>query len=193
MNITVKTIAKISILSAVSFIVMLFEFPLPFMPPFLKIDLSEVPVLTAAFAMGPLSGVLVEFIKNALHLMKTSTVGVGELANFLVGVSYVVPAGIIYKRHKTRKGAYAALTVGTLSMAVFASLFNYFVLLPVYASVLEWPLEGIVAMCTQVNSYITDVRSLIAFGILPFNLVKGVVVSVIVGLIYKKISPILHR
>lgn len=193
MNFSVNKLTKIAILSALAFIIMLFEFPLPFMPVFLKIDLSEVPVLLAAFSMGPVSAVLVELLKNLLHLFKTTTSGIGELANFLVGVAYVLPAAIIYKYNKTKKGALIALAVSTISLVVFSSAFNYFVLLPLYAKVLNFPIVAIVQMGSEANKYIVDIGTFIAYAIAPFNAIKGIVISVVVLLIYKKLSPILHK
>lgn len=193
MKLPVRSITKIAILSTLAFILMLFELPLPFMPPFLKIDVSEIPVLLATFALGPFSAVLVELLKNGLHLFRTSTMGVGELANFLVGAAFVVPVGIIYKMHKNRKGAFIGLAAGTLSMVVFASLFNYFALLPLYAKVLYFPTDAVIAMGTEVNKYVVDVKTFIAYAIVPFNLIKGIVLSLLTLIIYKKLSPILHK
>ncbi len=193
MKLSVNKLTKIAILSALSFIIMLFEFPLPLMPAFLKIDLSEIPALLAAFSMGPVSAVLVELLKNLLHLLKTSTSGIGELANFLVGVAYVLPAAIIYKFNKTKKGALIALGVSTISLVAFASVFNYFVLLPLYSKILNFPMTAIIQMGAEANKRIVDMRTFIAYAIVPFNFIKGIVVSAVVLLIYKKLSPILHK
>ena len=193
MKFGVKDLVKISIMAALSFLIMLIEFPLPFMPPFLKLDFSEIPAMLIAFSMGPMGGVMVELIKNLLHLLKTSTAGIGELANCVVGVSLVVPVGLIYKWNKSKKGAYAALAAGVVSMTVFASIFNYFVLIPLYAKVLGFPTEAIVAMGGEINHLIVDIKSLIAFGIAPFNLIKAVILAIIVAIIYKRLSPILHK
>jgi riboflavin transporter len=192
MKISINTIVKVGILSALAAIIAVFEFMLPLLPPFLKLDFSEIPALLAAFSLGPASAVLIELIKNILHLFSTQTVGIGELANFLVGISYVIPVGIIYKLDKSRKGALTALTAGTASMIIFSSIFNYFILLPLYAKVLHFPTDAVVKMGTAIDKYIVDVKSLIALGIVPFNLIKGVVISTIVILIYKRLSPILH-
>ena len=185
-------ITRVSVLAALAFVIMLLEIRIPFFPDFLKIDLSDIPALLAAFAMGPWSAVAVELIKNLLHLMKAETAGIGEMANFLVGSSLVIPAGYIYKYMKNKKGAFVSLVAGTITMAVFASLFNYFVLLPLYAVVLKFPIEAIVGLGTKVNSNITNVKTLIVFAILPFNIIKGVIVSIFVMLMYKKLSPLLH-
>lgn len=193
MKASLNSMVKVAIMSALSLIIMFFELPLPLFPAFLKIDFSDIPALLVTFSLGPVYGALVELIKNLLHLFRTSTVGIGELANFLVGVSYVVPAGIVYKYNKSKKGAFLGLAVGTASMVVFASLFNYFFLIPMYAKVLNFPTEAVVAMGTEVNKHIVDVRSLISYAIAPFNAIKGIVVSLVVVLIYKRLSPILHK
>jgi len=193
MKFEVKDTVKISIMAALSFLIMLIEFPLPFMPPFLQLDFSEIPALLIAFSMGPLGGVMVELIKNLLHLLKTQTSGIGELANFLVGIFFVVPAGLVYQLNKSKKGAYLALTCGVISMTFFASIFNYLVLLPLYAKVLGFPTEAVVAMTGQVNSMVVDAKTLISFGIIPFNVIKGIIISILVIMIYKRVSPILHK
>lgn len=193
MKFQVRDTVKISIMAALSFLIMLIEFPLPMMPPFLQLDFSEIPALLVTFSMGPLGGIMVELIKNILHLFKTSTVGIGELANFLVGVFFIVPAGLIYKSNKNKKGAYIALFCGTISMTLFSIIFNYLVLLPLYATVLGFPTEAVVAMSGQVNGAIVDIKSLIVFGIAPFNFIKGIVIAFLVIIIYKRVSPILHK
>jgi len=193
MKVSLNTLVKVSIMSALSLIIMLFELPLPFFPAFLKIDFSDIPAILMTFSLGPVYGVLVELVKNLLHLFNTSSAGIGELANFLVGASYVVPAGIIYKFRRNKKGAWLGLAAGTVSMVIFASFFNYYFLLPIYAKVLNFPTEAVVAMGTEVNRHIVDTRTLIAYGIAPFNAVKGIVMSIVVALVYKKVSPLLHK
>ncbi len=186
-------LVKVGLLTAVAAIVMYLEFMIPMMPVFLKMDLSEIPVLVGTFALGPVAGVLIELLKNLFHALSTSTMGIGELANFIVGIAFVVPAGIIYNRKKGRSGALLALVVGGISMTVVAAIANYFVFIPLYQWALNWPLEAIIALGTKGNPSIVDLKSLIVLGIIPFNLLKAVIISVITVLIYKKISPILHR
>jgi riboflavin transporter len=194
MKISVNKMVKIGVLSSLAFVIMWFEIPIPFMPAFLKIDFSEVPALLAAFSLGPISAVFVELIKNILHLiLRNDTSGIGELANFLVGAAFVVPAGLIYKSGKNKKVAIISLVTSTISMVIFASLFNYFILLPLYATVLHFPTGAVVGMGTSANKMIIDVKTLIAIAIAPFNLLKGIIVSFIVVIIYKKLSPILHK
>ena len=129
-----------------STILMFLDVPVPMMPVFLKLDISELPAVIAAFSMGPMAAVLVELIKNLLHLANTQTLGIGECANFLVGVSFLVPAGYVYRRRADYRGAILALMLGTMSMVFWASVLNYFVLLPLYQAVLHFPLDKIVAL-----------------------------------------------
>lgn len=191
-RVTTSYLARTAVLSALALILMILEFPIPLMPGFLKIDFSEIPALLATFALGPLSGVAVELIKNLLHLLMTQTAGIGEMANFVVGCAMIVPAGLVYRRRKTRSGAFVALVVGIIAMCAAASIMNYFVLIPLYGLVLHFPLEAIIGMGTEANKSIVSLRTLIAYGIIPFNLIKGIGISLVMMLVYKKLSPILH-
>lgn len=189
------TMAKIAVLSAVAAVLMLLEIPLFFVPSFYKLEFSEVPVLLGAFSMGPMAGVAIEGIKILINFAidGTITAGIGEIANFLIGCSFVVPAAIIYRRNKTRKNAITGLAAGMLTMVIFSALMNYYVLLPVYASAFKMPVEAIVQMGTKVNSAITDLYTLILFATIPFNILKGFCSSLITVLSYKKLSPYLHH
>jgi len=186
-----RYIAKIGILSAIAVILMFFEVPLPMMPSFLKLDASELPAIIGAFVLGPMAGVGIEFIKNLLHAANTQTMGIGEIANFLVGVAFILPAGYLYKRHKSQRGAILSLMMGTFSMMLVASWLNYFILLPLYQAMLHFPLEQIITLGTVANPQIVDLKSFITMAIAPFNLIKGIVISVFTLLIYKKILPVL--
>ena len=189
----VKMLAQIGMLAAVAVILMLFEIPLPFAPSFYEIDLSEVPVLIGCFVMGPLAGAVIEFIKILLNFIinGTMTAGVGEIANFLIGCALCVPAGIIYKKFRSRKGAVIGMISGTLIMALLGCAINAFVVLPAYAKAFHMPIEALIAMGTAVNPAIKSMTTFVLLAVVPFNLLKGVIVSLIVFLIYKKISPIL--
>lgn len=188
----IRTIAQVSMLSAIATVLMLFEIPLPFAPAFYEIDFSEVPVLVGCFVMGPLAGAVIELIKILLNLVinGTMTAGVGEAANLLIGCALCVPAGFIYKRNRTRKTAIIGMLTGTVFMTVVGCLLNAYVLLPTYAKAFGMPLNSLVEMGTAVNSHITSLSTFVFFAVGPFNLLKGVLVSLIVFLIYKKISPI---
>lgn len=187
-------ITKTGILTAVAVALMYLEFNIPLMPAFLKFDFSEIAVLLASFSMGPLTGILVELLKNLLHLPVTQTGGVGELANFIVGSSFVGTAGLIYRFMKSRKGAYLGMGAGIVVMTVIASLMNYFVMIPFYINLFGIDMQTIVGWCTAVgNKLVVDLPTLIVFVFVPFNLFKGIVVSAIVGLVYKRLSKLLHR
>jgi riboflavin transporter FmnP len=197
LNTTSKTnwIVKVGMLSAVAFLLQLVEFPLGIFPAFLQIDFSDVPALLAGFSLGPAAGVVVELIKNLLHLVlkNSGTGGVGELANFLIGSALVVPAALLYKRKHTRSMAVYGLTAGTVSMAVAGVLANLYILIPFYAKAFGMPVEAIVSMGTAANPSIDSLTTLVLYGIVPFNLLKGVLVSLVTVLIYKRLSPILHK
>lgn len=191
-NKKLSVLIKISILSAMAFIIYFIEFPIPVFPQFLQLDFSDIPALLGAFAMGPMAGIAIELIKNALHLLRTQTVGIGELANFITGAAFAATSGAIYKHLKTRKNAFISLIIGTLVMAVIASAANYYIFLPLYEKYL-FPISAIVKMASKVNSAVVDLNTLVVFSILPFNLFKGVVISIITFLVYKRVSPILHK
>lgn len=188
---SVSKMTKIAMLSVLAFVLMQFELMLPMFPSFLKIDVSDLPALVGAFAMGPLAGVAIEGVKNLLHLLQTSTGGVGELANFAIGCAIVVPAAWIYKRHKSKQSAIIGLVVGTVVMAVVGALANYFVLIPFYSAFM--PIDVIIELGTAVNPAIVNLWTLVLYGIVPFNIVKGIVLSVLTLVLYKRISPILHK
>ena len=188
-----KYLAQIAILSAISAIIMLLEFPLWFAPPFYKLDFSEVPILIGSFAMGPISGILMELLKNLLNLILngTTTNFVGEFANFVTGCALVVPAALIYKYKRTFAGAIIGILAGTLSLAVIGSLFNYFVLIPTFSTLYKLPIDQIIAMGTALNSWIKDLKTFVVLAVAPFNLFKGTVCSILVLLTYKRVSKIL--
>lgn len=188
----IRMMAQIGMLSAIAVVLMLFEIPLPFAPSFYEIDFSEVPVLIGSLAMGPLAGAAIELVKILLNfaINGTTTAGVGELANFLIGCAMVVPAALIYKKKHTRTGAIVGMVTGTLFMAFVGCFLNAFVLLPTYAKAFGMPIDALVGMGTAVNSHITSLTTFVIFAVAPFNLLKGFLVSLIVFLIYKKISPI---
>lgn len=194
-KVNVRYLTKTSVLSVLAFLIMFIEVPLWFAPPFLKVDFSDIPALIGAFALGPMTGVVIELIKNILHiaLKGTTTVGVGELANFIVGSVFVFTASSIYHRNKNMKNAVIGLISGTLAMTVIAAFANYFFLLPFYAKLYGAPLESFVEMGAAVNRFVTNVKTLVIFAISPFNIVKGIMISVVTIPLYKRISPLLHK
>ncbi|MBB6217608.1 riboflavin transporter FmnP [Anaerosolibacter carboniphilus] len=185
-----KTLTKVSILSVLAYIIMLVEIPLFFFPSFLTIDLSDIPALIGGFTLGPGAAIAIQLVKNILHLVtKNTTGGVGELANFLVGSAFVVPASIIYLKNKTKHGAVLGMVVGILSMVIMGVIANYYITLPFYTKFM--PMDKIIAMSAAANGAIVDMKTLILYAFVPFNILKGTVVSIITGLFYKKLSPIL--
>ncbi len=189
-SMSVKSMVKISMLGVLAFIVMLIEMPLPFFPPFLKLDMSDLVALVTAFSMGPMAAILVVLIKNIIHLLRTSTGGVGEFANFVIGVAFVLPAGLIYYKNKNKRNAILGLIAGTITMALIGALANYYILIPFYSNFM--PIDAIIGMARAANPLIVSVKTYVLYAVIPFNLIKGVIVSIVTLVIYKKISPLLH-
>lgn len=192
---TTRNIALIGIFAAFAFVLHILDFPLPFAPSFYKLDFSEIPVMIGAFSMGPAAGVIIEFIKILLKLLVkgTTTAFVGDLANFVVGCSLILPAAIIYDFRKTRKTALLSCIVGTVVITVFGSLFNALYLLPAFSKLYGMPMDSIIGMGTAINKNITDVKSLVFFAVAPLNLVKGLAVSIVTMLVYKPLKNALKK
>lgn len=193
---SVRTLVRIALLSAIAAILMYFEFPLPFAPPDIyKFDLSEVPVLIGAWMMGPLVGCIIEAVKILLHLFLkgTHTAMVGEFANFIVGCALVLPAAWVYRKKRKWQGLVTGSILGILVLTIVGALMNYFVLLPLYSAAFHIPLEVFVDFGHAVNPKIVDVKSLIVLVVIPFNLVKGIIVCLISVLLYSRIGKLLER
>ena len=186
----IRSMAATAVLSALSCVLMYLEFSVPLVPSFLKLDFSDLPALIASFAFGPVSGVVVALVKNLIHLPMTTTGGAGELANFLLCVCFVVPAGLLYRLVKGKKGALIGSLGGTVLMALVSLPVNYYITYPVYTSFM--PMEAILGMYQALNPAVTDLWSALLMFNLPFNLFKGLLNVGITFAIYKKISPLLH-
>ena len=188
-------ISYIAIFASLAGVLMLLEIPLYFAPSFYKLDLSEIPVLICTFYLGPVAGVAAELVKVLVKLLLkgTSTAFVGDFANFVVGCSFVLPASVVYHARPGRKTALVGMAVGTAVMTVFGSAFNALYLLPKFSLLFGMPMELIIEMGGKVNSAIHSVPTLVFFAVVPFNLLKGAVVSAITFVLYKRISPLLHR
>ena len=167
---------------------MFVEFPVPFFPPFLNMDFSDVPALFTALALGPAAGVAVELIKCLVHLLATKSAGVGELASFICGAAYVYVAGTIYYLRKSRGNAIVAMTVASLVTTVVAGLVNILILLPAYQLLLGMSSSAIIAMAHAVNPAVNSINQLVLYAIIPFNIFKWFLSSLIVFLVYKKLS-----
>ena len=191
---TTHNLTVAAMLSAVAFILMFIEFPIPMLiPAFIKMDFSDLPALLGAFALG-VYGVIISFMKNLLHIVikGTSTACVGELSNFILGAIFSAVAGYIYKHHKSRKTAIIGAVAGAVAMGVLSVPSNYFVVYPAYVQFYHMPLEAILGMYQAIlPSADSLIKCLILFN-LPFTLVKGLLDAVLCMLIYKPLSPILH-
>ena len=187
-----RALTGTAMLAAVATILMYMEFPIPIMPGFIKMDISELPALIASFAYGPLSGIAVCLIKNLIKLPSTSTAAVGELFNFVMGARFVGVAGIVYKKNKTRKGAIIGAVAGALIMALVSLPYNYFVVYPAYVVMYHLPLEAIIGMYQAINPNVNGLLACLVTFNVPFTFAKGMVDALLCFLIYKPLSPILH-
>ena len=185
----VRILTMTAVLSAIFFVLAFFEFPVPLSPSFARMDLSDLPALIGAFAYGPMSGILIELVKNALQLLTSSTGSIGELANFIIGSSFVVTAGLIYKSHKTKKTAMIACLIASVTMEIVATIVNYFILLPVFEAFM--PLDQLIASFGEFIPFIKTKLDIVLFNAFPFNVLKGIGISIVTMLLYKRLSPIL--
>ncbi len=190
-----RYIAFVAMSAALGGILMYFEIPLFFAPSFYQLDLSEIPVLICSFYLGPVAGVITEFLKVVIKLFikGTSTAFVGDFANFVVGCTFILPATIFYHIRKTRKMAVVGMVAGTIIMAICGSLFNALYLLPTFSVLYGMPLDAIVGMGQAVNPAINSVAMLVLLAVVPFNLLKGAVVSVVTFALYKRTERALSR
>lgn len=192
---TTKNVALMGMFGALAGVLMIFEIPLPFIAPsFYGLDFSEVPILVGTFALGPVAGVIMELLKIMIKLVlkPTSTAFVGEFANFVIGCSLIVPAGIIYRLKKTKKGAMTGMVAGTVAMTVIGVVVNAQVMLPFFAKFFGMPLATIVGMGAAINPAVYNVWTFVLICVGPFNLIKGTVVSLVTSLIYKRISILIR-
>ena len=185
-------IAVTAMLSAAAAVLMFLDFPIPFLiPPFVKMDFSELPALLATFSLGPASGVVVCLVKNLVNLTMSSTQGVGELCNFLLGVCFVIPAGLVYKYKKTRSGALVGALVGAAAMAVGSIPVNYFISYPFYTVFM--PLDTIISMYQEIYPGVDGLLACLIIFNAPFTLLKGLLDTALCFLVYKPLSPLLHK
>jgi len=192
---TTKNVALMGMFGALAGVLMIFEIPLPFIAPsFYGLDFSEVPILVGTFALGPVAGVIMELLKIMIKLVlkPTSTAFVGEFANFVIGCSLIVPAGIIYRLKKTKKGAMTGMVAGTVAMTVIGVVVNALVMLPFFAKFFGMPLATIVGMGAAINPAVNNVWTFVLICVGPFNLIKGTMVSLVTSLIYKRISILIR-
>ena len=176
----VKAYVSIGMLSSIAYLLMLLNFPLPLFPNFLFVDFSDIPALIAALIFGPIAGILVEFFKNVLNYLATGSqtgIPVGHIANFLAGIVFVLPTYYVYNKLKSKKGMTLALVVGTVTMAVVMSILNYIIILPAYTVLMGFP----------------DMRNLVVPAILPFNILKGIMMSFIFMLLFIRMQSWINK
>lgn len=191
----VRTMVTVALLGVIAFILMFARMPVFFAPPFMDIDVSEMPALIASFALGPVAGFLVVFIKILLKTLfqGTTTYYVGELSNVIVSSAFVMSAGFIYKNRRTFKTAIVSLVIGVLVLSVVATLSNYFVIFPLYGKIMGISMQDFANMLKNVNPFVTDFKTLMVFAIVPFNLLKGIITAILTMLLYKRVVPFIKK
>lgn len=188
-NVQIRAMVVTAILAAMSYILAMMSFSVPFMPSFIKLDVSELPALIGSFSLGPVYGVLICLIKNLLGLMNSGTNGIGELSNFLLGAMFVFPAGLLYQRNKTRKGAIIGSLIGAICMAVGSVFTNIFLVYPIYYNFMAK--EAILSAYQLIVPAMKSVeQSIICFN-MPFTFMKAMLSVLISLLVYKRLSPVI--
>ena len=187
--------AYVAVFGALAGALMLLEIPLFFAPGFYKLDASEIPVMICTFYLGPVAGVATELVKVIVKLLLkgTTTAFVGDFANFVVGCTFVLPASMLYHMRKTKRMALYSCLLGTVCMAAFGSFFNAVYLLPKFSQLFGLPLEAIIGMGTAVNGAITSVSTLVLFAVVPFNILKGAMITLLTFLLYKRVEKLIFR
>ena len=191
----IRMITLIAIFGALAAVLMVFRFPLPFMPPFLSFDLAGVPELIVAFTFGPLAGILVVVLRILLQLVisGTNSMFTGELQGLMLSLALVLPASIIYQHNKTKKGAIQGMVAGSITNVVVAVFTNMVIIIPFYVALYGMDMDAIISMTQAVNPYVDSTFKLVLLGIIPFNIIKNVATCLVTFVIYKKISPVMHR
>ncbi len=188
-------IALTGIMTALAEVLMMLEIPLPLMPGFLKYDFSDIPALFAGFACGPVAGVIVEFLKNLIHMPFSGTQYIGEVANFISGSIFVFTGAMIYCKMKSKKGVVLSLVFGTIALTIATCFVNYFFSLPLYEKVMGFPMPAIIDMCDKANTIVSIKTKLdvILMTFVPFNIFKGITVSIVAFLCYLPLHSILSK
>lgn len=186
---SIQVIARIAVLTALASILFMIEIPVV---AFYKLDLSNLPVLLGAFAMGPVAGTIILALKSFIGMMHSTSMYIGELADFIMGAAIVLPAAWIYRRRKSRKTALLGMAVGTVCMIIVAVLVNWLIMIPFYMNAYGMPMEAVIGMATAVLPFVDTEIELLMFVTAPFNLLKGIVLSTLTYVLYKHLSPLLH-
>lgn len=189
-----KKMVIISILSAIAFILMFLQFPLPIVPSFYQLDISDAIILIGGFSLGPMAAIAMEAGKIILNIIfqGTNTMFIGEMANFLMGCSFILPITLLYKRGAKMKQLFLAFILGIISLIIVGALTNYFILLPLYANVYQLPLQSMIEMGQVINPNVHDLATFVIFMSIPFNLIKGILITVVTLALYKRVTPILQ-
>lgn len=188
-TLSVQYLTRIAVLTALSSILFMISLPIV---AFYSLDLSNLPVLLGAFSMGPVAGLIILGLKSLIGCLTSSTMYVGELADFIMGAAFVLPAALIYQRNKSRKGALIGMITGTVALILAGCLTNAYLLIPFYMKAFGMPMEAIIGMCAQALPFVDTELKVILFVTAPFNLLKGVVLCILTYMIYKPLSPLLH-
>ena len=188
-TLSVQYLTRIAVLTALSSILYMISIPIV---AFYSLDLSNLPVLLGAFSMGPVAGLIILGLKSLIGCLTSSTMYVGELADFIMGAAFVLPAARIYQRNKSRKGALIGMITGTVALILAGCLTNAYLLIPFYMKAFGMPMEAIIGMCAQALPFVDTELKVILFVTAPFNLLKGVVLCILTYMIYKPLSPLLH-
>ena len=186
---SIQVIARIAVLTALASILFMIEIPIV---AFYRLDLSNLPVLLGAFAMGPVAGTIILALKSFIGMMHSTSMYIGELADFIMGAAIVLPAAWIYRRRKSRKTALLGMAVGTVCMIIVAVLVNWLIMIPFYMNAYGMPMEAVIGMATAVLPFVDTEIELLMFVTAPFNLLKGIVLSALTYVLYKHLSPLLH-
>ena len=188
-RISAQYLTRIAVLTALASILFMIEIPVV---AFYKLDLSNLPVLLGAFSMGPAAGTAILFLKSLIGMMHSTSMYVGELADFIMGAALVLPAAFIYRRKKSRKSALVGMVSGTVIMVIAAVLVNWKIMIPFYMTAYGMPMEAVVGMATAAVPFVDTQWELLLYVTAPFNLLKGVVLSLLTYVMYKRLSPLLH-
>jgi riboflavin transporter FmnP len=192
---TTRTMTVIAILAALSSVLFYFpEFPVPFMPVWMKLDFSNLPAMIGTFALGPCAGFIIVAVKDLVGLTHSTSGGIGELADFVMSAAFVIPAGFIYWHRKNRQCALVGMAAGTVAMTAAASLTNYYVLIPAFAALMGVSVDEILAAAAAAVPLVESLTlgTYMLWVVVPFNLLKGLLISLVTLLIYKPLSPVLH-
>lgn len=185
---TTSDLVKVALLSALAVLLQLFDFPIGIFPSFYELDFSDVPAMIGAVIIGPYAGVFIELIKNLIHMLRTSSAFVGEFANFMIGAAIVIPLGIYCRKDKSTKGFIIGSVSGVIFMAIVGAILNAYVLLPLYAKMFNCDIMDFVAMSTVIFPFIDTYTKFIFLTVIPFNLFKGAIVTLVATFLFKYIS-----